>query len=63
MEAADLPLGYPNGKVATKVVNDFYARYQPKELTDVKVLYLHAHGPGLLHTKKPVLISHYNFTL
>ena len=30
MEAADLPLGYPNGKVATKGVNDFYARYQPK---------------------------------
>jgi len=26
----------------------------PKELADVKVMYLHAHGPGILHTKKPV---------
>ena len=54
MEALDLPLGYPNGIVATKVANDFFQAVQPKELQDVKVLYIHAHGPGLLHTKKPV---------
>lgn len=54
MEAADLPLGYPDGLVATQVANDFYKAVKPKELDDVKVLYLHAHGPGLLHTKKPV---------
>jgi len=54
MEACDLPLGYPDGTVATRVVNDFYREFRPAELSDVKVLYLHAHGPGLLHTKKPV---------
>lgn len=54
MEAIDLPLGYPNGLTATRCANDFYAAFRPKELDDVKVLYLHAHGPGLLHTKKPV---------
>jgi TRAP-type C4-dicarboxylate transport system substrate-binding protein len=54
MEALDLPMGYPNGKVATYVANDFYNLFKPKELDDVKVLYLHAHGPGLLHTIKPV---------
>ena len=54
MEATDLPLGYPGGIVATRVVNEFYRQLQPRELNDVKVLYLHAHGPGLLHTKKPV---------
>jgi TRAP-type C4-dicarboxylate transport system substrate-binding protein len=54
MEATDLPLGYPDGIVATRVVNDFYRQVRPQELNDVKVLYLHAHGPGLLHTKKPV---------
>jgi len=54
MEALDLPLGYPNGRVATRVANDFYRVMQPKTLENVKVLYLHAHGPGLLHTKKPV---------
>ncbi len=54
MEAIDLPLGYPSGMVATKVANDFYAEVKPKELDDVHLLYIHAHGPGLLHTKKPV---------
>ena len=54
MEACDLPLGYPDGIVATRVVNDFVNSLNPEELADVKVLYLHAHGPGLLHTQKPV---------
>jgi TRAP-type C4-dicarboxylate transport system substrate-binding protein len=54
MEALDLPLGYPNGRVATRVANSFYLSMKPKALDNVKVLYLHAHGPGLLHTKKPV---------
>ena len=54
MEALDLPLGYPNGMTATKVVNEFFQKADPEELKNVKVLYLHAHGPGLLHTKTPV---------
>ncbi len=52
MEVVDLPLGYPSGVVATKVVNDVYNKFKPKELDDVEVMYLHAHGPGLLFTKK-----------
>jgi len=54
MEAIDLPMGYPNGKVATRVINDFFNKFIPKELSKVKVMYLHAHGPGLLHSKKPI---------
>ena len=54
MEVLDLPLGYPNGRTATRVANDFYRKFKPKELEGVKVLYIHAHGPGLLHTVKPV---------
>jgi TRAP-type transport system periplasmic protein len=54
MEAVDLPLGYPNGTAATQIANEFYNETKPKELDDVHVLYIHAHGPGLLHTKKPV---------
>jgi TRAP-type C4-dicarboxylate transport system substrate-binding protein len=54
MAAVDLPMGYPNGKVASMVAQEFANEFKPKELTDVKVLYLHAHGPGILHTKKPV---------
>ena len=54
MAALDLPFGYPSGLVATRMANEFYNKFQPDELKDVKVLYLHGHGPGLLHTKKPV---------
>ena len=54
MAAVDLPMGYPNGKVASRVAQGFYKAFKPKELDDVKLLYLHAHGPGLLHTQKPV---------
>jgi len=53
-EVIDLPLGYRNGLEATKLINIYYKKFKPKEFDDVKVMYLHAHGPGLLHTKKPV---------
>jgi len=56
MAAVDLPLGYPDGSVATRVATEFYKKMSPKELNDVKVLYIHAHGPGLLSTKKPVRV-------
>jgi TRAP-type C4-dicarboxylate transport system substrate-binding protein len=54
MEAVDLPLGYPSGKVATRVAYEFYKKMNPKELRDVKVLVIHAHGPGVLAAKKDV---------
>jgi len=54
MEAIDLPLGYKSGTQATKLVNAFYQKFKPKELDETKVLMLHAHGPGIIHTKQPV---------
>ena len=54
MEAVDLPMGYPDGTTATKVANAFYKAMNPEELDNVKVLYIHAHGPGILHTQKAV---------
>jgi len=51
LAAVDLPLGYTSGTVATKVVNAVYEKFKPKELSDTQVMYLHAHGPGLIHTK------------
>lgn len=54
-ELIDMPHGYPNGWVATKVANDFYEKFTPKEFDDVHVLYFHAHGPGVVFTaEKPV---------
>ncbi|MBA4395151.1 MAG: C4-dicarboxylate ABC transporter substrate-binding protein [Desulfobacca sp.] len=54
MEVVDMPLGYKGGIYATRMANALYKKFQPKELDDVKVLYLHAHGSGILHSKKPV---------
>ncbi|MFA5316899.1 MAG: TRAP transporter substrate-binding protein [Dehalococcoidales bacterium] len=54
MEGLDLPLGYTNGTMATNIANEIYREFTPDELADTHTLYLHAHGPGLLHTKKPV---------
>ncbi|WP_029897034.1 TRAP transporter substrate-binding protein [Desulfohalovibrio reitneri] len=51
MAAVDLPLGYPSGEAATEVANAVYDEFQPKAFDQVKVMYFHAHGPGLLHTK------------
>jgi len=54
LEVIDLPLGARSGLAATKLINEFSSKFKPKELDEVKVMYLHAHGPGILHTKKPV---------
>lgn len=53
-EVLTLPLGYTSGYQATKTANAFYQHFKPKEFDDFKVLFLHAHGPGLFHTKKQI---------
>lgn len=53
MGALDHPLGYPNATCSSRVANEMYARFKPKEFDNVHVLYLHMHGPGYLHTTKP----------
>jgi TRAP-type C4-dicarboxylate transport system substrate-binding protein len=50
----DLPVGYPDGKTASRVATDLTMKYQPKEVADTHVLYVHAHGPGILAGKQPV---------
>lgn len=54
MEVTDLPLGYRSALVAAKLSNAVYKQFQPKELSDVKVMYFHATGPTIIHTKQPV---------
>ncbi len=53
-EVVDLPLGSKSGVAATKLINAYYERFKPKELNEVKVMYLHGHGPGILHSKYAV---------
>lgn len=50
----DLPLGYPNGHTASRVATEMAKKYSPAEISDVQVMYIHAHGPGILASKKPV---------
>ena len=54
LEGIDLPVGYPDGATATRVANEMVQKYQPKELEDVHVLYLHGHGPGILASTKEI---------
>jgi len=54
LEGLDLPLGYPNGMTASKIATQLVAKYASAESSDVKVIYIHAHGPGILASKKPV---------
>lgn len=55
MSAVDLPFGYPSGQVATAAANSLYNKFKPKEFNDVKLMYLHAHGPGMIHTRKKAI--------
>jgi TRAP-type C4-dicarboxylate transport system substrate-binding protein len=50
-EVLDLPLGSKTGATATRMVNDYYNKFKPKEFDDVQIMYLHAHGPGIIHNK------------
>ena len=55
MEVLDLP-GYPlSAQVTTKVCDEFYKKFKPKEFADTHVLYMHAHIPGTIATvNKPI---------
>ncbi len=55
--AIDLPMGYKTGTQATRVANAVLNKFQPKEFDDTKILYLHAHGPGLLHTNSKKVVT------
>ncbi len=54
MSVIELPLGYKSAVQSTNLINAVYKKFKPKELDDVKVMYFMSHGPGVIHTKKPV---------
>lgn len=54
LDGLDLPLGYPDGSAATRILSEMVQKYNPKELEKVHVLYFHGHGPGILASKKAV---------
>lgn len=55
LEGLDLPVGYPDGLSATRIANDMVRRYAPlREVSDTHLLYVHAHGPGVLASRTPI---------
>lgn len=54
LEGLDLPVGYPDGTTATKIATELAMKYKPAEINDVHLLLIHAHGPGILASKKAV---------
>ena len=53
-EGIGLPLGMPTGWVGAHVAFDFYQKFKPKEFGGVKILAIHANGPSMVISKKPV---------
>jgi TRAP-type C4-dicarboxylate transport system substrate-binding protein len=54
-QVLDLPIGMPPGPAATKIANDMYNKFKPKEFDAVKILWFHGQPGAMLHTKtKPV---------
>jgi len=56
IEGIDLPLGYPDGAAATRIANAVVMQFNPEEVQDTQIMYVHAHGPGILASKKPVKV-------
>jgi TRAP-type C4-dicarboxylate transport system substrate-binding protein len=53
-EVLQQPLGYRSGYQATRLANEYYKKFKPKEFDDVHVLFLHGAAPGFIFTKSPV---------
>lgn len=54
-EFGDLPLGIKSCVTGTRLFNEYYKKFKPKELEDTKVMYLFACSPAIVATvKKPV---------
>lgn len=54
MEALELPYSIKRADIGTYMINDFIKKFKPKELDDVKVLWLEGMAPGRIHTRKPI---------
>ena len=55
-EFSDLPIGFRSCVTMGRLFNEYYAKFKPKELDDVKVMYLLGNPPATAMTiKKPIL--------
>jgi TRAP-type transport system periplasmic protein len=53
-ELLEQPLGFTSGYQATRLANEYYRKFRPKEYDDAKVMYFHGPAPGIFHTREVV---------
>jgi TRAP-type C4-dicarboxylate transport system substrate-binding protein len=51
-EFSDLPLGIHSSVTAGKLFNEYLTKFKPKEMDDVKIMYLHGNPPSITMTTK-----------
>jgi TRAP-type transport system periplasmic protein len=53
-EIFEYPMAHKSGVNATRLINEYYDRFKPKEFDEVKVMYFGAAAMGGFHTNKEV---------
>lgn len=53
-EAFELPFMVTNGEHTSRAFYEYYEKHMQNDFPGMKVIAVHTHGPGLLHTKNPV---------
>lgn len=53
-EFLDLPLGLSNNRVSSLMANEYFMKFKPEELDDVKMFFFALSPPYYIHTKKSV---------
>jgi TRAP-type C4-dicarboxylate transport system substrate-binding protein len=48
------PIEFPDARSAARIANEVYAKFQPKEMDDVRVMYFHSSPPSILLSSRPV---------
>jgi len=56
-EFSDLPIGVKSCVTAAKLFTEYYVKFKPKEMDDVRVMYLHGNPPSVVHTVKKVVLN------
>lgn len=51
-EFSDLPIGVKSCVTAARLFTEYYVKFKPKEMDDVKIMYLHGNPPSVVHTVK-----------
>lgn len=51
---SDMPSGYPNSKVASKVIADLVKEYTPEAFKDFKIITTFASEPAYIQSQKPI---------